>query len=333
MNKQTILVTDYVFSDFEQERKILAEVGAELKITQCKTIAELKPHLAGVHGLLNTYLPGIGPEVFDAAPDLKAVVRYGIGLDTIDIPAATYRGIMVANVPDYCINEVADHALAHFLALARKIPFSDRKVKTGEWSLAYVKPMKALVGMRAGIIGFGRIGRAIAARLKVFGVEVVFHDPMISAEVDGCRPVTFDAVLATCDAIFVQCPSSKATRHLLDRTAFGKMSRQPLVINCARGEVVDTDALVWALQNGKVSGAGLDVLEDESIVKTQHPLKGCPNVTITPHSAWYSEAAIPALQRRAAEEMAKAIKGDRPSSLVNPEVMERVIARSARSVG
>jgi D-3-phosphoglycerate dehydrogenase len=106
------------------------------------------------------------------------------------------------------------------------------------------------------------------------------------------------------------------------------------VINCARGEVVDTDALVWALQNGKVSGAGLDVLEDEAaFVKNQHPLKGCPNVTITPHSAWFSDAAIPALQRRAAEEMAKAIRGERPSSLVNPEVMERVIARSARSVG
>jgi phosphoglycerate dehydrogenase-like enzyme len=152
MNKQTVLVTDYVFADFDQERKILAEVGAELKITQCKTIADLKPHLAGVHGLLNTYL-------------------------------------------------------------------------------------------------------------------------------------------ATCDAIFVQCPSSKATRHLLDRTAFGKMSRQPLVINCARGEVVDTDALVWALQNGKVSGAGLDVLEDESIVKTQHPLKECPNVTISPPRARRARAA------------------------------------------
>jgi len=324
MNKQTVLVTDYVFADFDQERKILAEVGAELKVAQCKSIAELKPLLPGVHGLLNTYLPGIGPEVFDAAPDLKAVVRYGIGLDTIDIPAATQRGIMVANVPDYCVNEVADHALAHFLALARKIPLSDRKVKTGDWSLAYVKPMKALTGMRAGIVGFGRIGRAIASRLKAFGIVVVFHDPMISAEVDGCRPVGFDAILTTCDAIFVQCPASKATRHLLDRSAFEKMRRQPLIINCARGEVVDTDALVWALQNGKVSGAGLDVLEDESIVKTPHPLKECPNVTITPHSAWYSEAAIPALQRRAAEEMARALRGERPSSLVNPQAIPTI---------
>jgi D-3-phosphoglycerate dehydrogenase len=323
MSTQTVLVTDYVFADFDQERKILAGIGVELKVAQCKSIVELKPLLRGVHGLLNTYLPGIGPEVFDAAPELKAVVRYGIGLDTIDIPAATHRGIMVANVPDYCINEVADHALAHFLALARKISLSDQKVKMGEWSLAYVKPMKALAGMCAGIIGFGRIGRAIATRLKAFGVKVVFHDPMIATETEGCQPVTFDTVLATCDAIFVQCPASKATRHLLNRSAFEKMRRQPLVINCARGEVVETDALVWALQNGQVSGAGLDVLEDESIIKTQHPLKECPNVTISPHSAWYSEAAIPALQRRAAEEMARALCGDRPSSLVNPEVMER----------
>ena len=249
MSKYTVLVTDYVFAGFEQERKILAEARAELKIAQCKTIAKLIPQVRGVHGLLNTYLAGIGPEVFDAAPNLKVGVRYGIGLDTIDIPAATFPGIMVANVPDYCINEVANHALAHFRALARKIPLSGRKVKTGEWSNAYVKTLKALAGMRAGIIGFDRIGRVLASRLKAFGVEVV-----------------------------------------------------------------DTDALVWALENGKISGAGLDVLEDDSIIKTPHPLKGCPNVTITPHSAWFSDAAIPELQRRAAQEMARALRGERPTS-------------------
>ena len=324
MKRFTVLVTDYVFADFDQERRILAGADAELTVLQCKSIAELKPHLPGVHGLLNTYLPGIGAEVFDAAPNLKVVVRYGIGLDTIDVPAATQRGILVANVPDYCINEVADHALAHFLALARKIPLSDRKVKSGEWSLAYVKPLKALAGMRAGIIGFGRIGRAIALRLSAFGVEVVFQDPLVVTETAGCRPAAFDEVLATCEAIFVQCPASKATRHLLGREAFEKMRKQPLVINCARGEIIDTDALVWALQNGKVGGAGLDVLDDEAAVaKKPHPLKQFDNVTITPHSAWFSDTAIPTLQRRAAEEMAKALKGERPSSLVNPEVVER----------
>ena len=249
-------------------------------------------------------------------------MRYGIGLDTIDIPAATERGIMVANVPDYCINEVADHALSLFLALARKVPLSDRKVRAGEWSLAYVKPLKALFRMRAGIIGFGRIGRAVAQRLQAFGIEVTFHDPCLSQDTAGCRALSLDELLATSDAIFVQCPATKTTRRLLDRAAFAKMQKQPLVINCARGEIVETDALVWALENGHVSGAGLDVLEDEAaVVKTPHPLKQRDNVVLTPHSAWFSDAAIPTLQRRAAEEMARALRGEKSSSLVNPQVM------------
>ncbi|OGV82664.1 MAG: hypothetical protein A3K19_32565 [Lentisphaerae bacterium RIFOXYB12_FULL_65_16] len=322
MSKFNVVVTDHVFENFDQERRILAGADADLNVLQCKSIAELKPHLAGAHGLLNTYLPGIGPEVFAAAPQLKAVVRYGIGLDTIDIPAATERGIMVANVPDYCINEVADHALSLFLALARKVPLSDRKVRAGEWSLAYVKPLKALFRMRAGIIGFGRIGRAVAQRLQAFGIEVTFHDPCLSQDTAGCRALSLDELLATSDAIFVQCPATKTTRRLLDRAAFAKMQKQPLVINCARGEIVETDALVWALENGHVSGAGLDVLEDEAaVVKTPHPLKQRDNVVLTPHSAWFSDAAIPTLQRRAAEEMARALRGEKSSSLVNPQVM------------
>jgi len=322
MPQLRVLVTDHVFESFEAEERILGEIGAELQVLQCRSAEELKPHLPGVHGLLNTYLPGIDAQVYDAAPDLKAVVRYGIGLDTIDIPAATQRGIIVANVPDYCTDEVADHALAHFLCLARKLLLSDRKVRGSEWSLAYLKPLKAMRAMRAGIIGFGRIGRAIARRLAPFGTEIVFHDPQVTGATEGCSPVPLDDLWATCDAIFVQCPASLETRHLLGREAFEKMKKQPLIINCARGEIVDTDALVWALENGRIAGAGLDLLEDEdAVVKHDHPLKHFDNVTLTPHSAWFSDLAIPSLQRRAAEEMARILTGERPRSLVNPEVL------------
>jgi len=322
MPQPKVVVTDHVFETFEAEERILAEVGAELEVLQCRSAGELQGRLAGVHGLLNTYLPGINAEVFDAAPDLKAVVRYGIGLDTIDIPAATARGIIVANVPDYCIDEVADHALAHFLNLARRIAFSDKRVRAGEWSLSYVKPLKAIRTMRVGIIGFGRIGRAIAERIAPFRAETVFYDPVLSGEIAGARRVCLEELWGTCDAIFVQCPATPETRHLLGRGAFEAMQKQPLIINCARGEIVDTDALVWALENGKVSGAGLDLLEDEeAVVKHDHPLKGFDNVVLTPHSAWFSDVAIPNLQRRAAEEMALALSGRRPTSLVNPEVL------------
>lgn len=318
MSSLKVLVTDHVFEHFDQETSILSAVGAELKVCQCKTTAELLPHLEGVHGLLNTYLPGIGPEVFDAAPELRVVVRYGIGVDTIDIPAATERGILVANVPDYCISEVADHALAHFLNLARKISQADSRVKQGEWSLGYVKPLQSIRGMRVGIIGFGRIGRAIASRLKPLGPEVVFHDPFLSGTVEGCTAVNLQELYRTSDAIVVQCPATDATRHLLNADAFATMTRQPIIINCARGEIIDTDALVDALQSGRVRGAGLDVVEDEdALVSTDHPLKAMPNVSLTPHSAWFSDTAIPSLQRRAAEVMAEALTGKRPESALN----------------
>ncbi len=318
-----VIITDHVFETFDAEREVLSAVDAELEVHQCKSADEVVPHLAGAHAILNTYLPGMDEKIFSNAPDLKVIVRYGIGLDTIDVGAATAHGVMVANVPDYCIEEVSDHALAHFLSLARKIPFADRKVKSGEWSLGYLKPMKSITDMTCGVIGFGRIGRAIAHRLKAFGPEIIFADPFGEGDVDGCRRVALDELLAVSDAIFVQCSSTEKTRHLINREAIEKMAKRPLIINCARGAIVDTDAIVWALENDKIAGAGLDLLEDEdTVVKTDHPLKAFDNVILTPHSAWYSSNAIGKLQRKAAEEVARVLRGEKPTSFVNPEVLE-----------
>jgi D-3-phosphoglycerate dehydrogenase len=324
MSESKVVVSDYVFESFDAERGILAAVGADLEVLQCKSAEELIPHLADAHALLNTYLPGIDKAVFDAAPKLKAVVRYGIGVDTIDVPEATRHGVMVANVPDYCIEEVSSHALALFLCLNRKVAFSDAKVKAGEWSLSYVKPVTGIAEMTCGIIGFGRIGREIARRLAGFGPTILFSDPVIAAaEVDGCRRVELDDLFAQCDAIFVQCPANERTRHLLGREAFVKMQRKPVIINAARGEIVDTEALVEALGAGLISGAGLDVVEDEkALIEPDHPLRKLGNVVLTPHSAWYSTAAIRKLQRNAAEEVARVLRGEKPRSLINPEVLE-----------
>jgi len=318
-----VLITDYVFEHFDAETEVLSAVDAELDIHQAKSADELVPHLGGVNAILNTYLPGMDDAIFSAAPDLKVIVRYGIGVDTIDVAAATARGIMVANVPDYCIDEVSDHALAHFLSLARKIPFSDRKVKGGEWSLAYLKPMKGITNMTCGVIGFGRIGRASAARLKACGPDIIFADPFGDGDVDGCRRVSLDELFAESDAIFVQCPSSAETYHLIDRAAIEKMAKQPFIINCARGDVIDTDAIVWGLENDKIAGVGLDLLDDEdAVVKADHPLKGFDNAILTPHSAWYSADALDKLQRMAAEEVARVLRGEKPKSLINPDVLK-----------
>ena len=324
MSKFKVLITDYVFEHFDAENEVLGAVDAELDIHQAKSADELLDSLDGVNAILNTYLPGMDEKIFSSAPDLKVIVRYGIGVDTIDVDAATAAGVMVANVPDYCIDEVSDHAMAHFLSLARKIPFSDKKVKSGEWSLAYVKPMKDIAGMTCGVIGFGRIGRAIAARLKAFGEpDVVFFDPFGEGDIDGCRRVSLDELFAESDAIFIQCPSTPETKHLINQANIEKMARKPLIINCARGDVIDTDAIVWALENDKIAGAGLDLLDDEdAVVKNDHPLKGFDNVTLTPHSAWFSSAALGNLQRMAAMEVARVLRGEQPKSLINPNVLK-----------
>lgn len=319
-----VVVTDYVFENFEQEEQVLGAIDAELVVCQAGAAEELKPEVKDADAILNTYLGPIDRDLFQVAEKLRIVVRYGIGLDTINVSDATEFGIMVANVPDYCIDEVADHALSHFLALARKLPLSDRRVKAGEWSLSYLKPLMGIGEMTAGIVGLGRIGRAIARRLQPFGVSVIFADPQVREETDGCRPVTFDALLEESDAIFVQCPSNEATHHLINKAALAKTKKRPILINCARGEIVDTAAVVWALENGKLAGAGLDLLDDEAtVLEHDHPLKHFENVILTPHSAWYSVRAIRELQRKGAEEVARGLTGQRPLSLVNPEVVKR----------
>jgi D-3-phosphoglycerate dehydrogenase len=324
MARFKVVVTDYVFEKFEAEQEVLRAVGAELSVHQCKTQAEMREAVRDADGVLNTYLLGLDASVFATAPKLKVVVRYGIGLDTINVPDATKAGIQVANVPDYCIEEVSDHALALFLGLARKVVLSDVRVKGGQWSLSYVKPLKGITAMTAGIIGYGRIGRAIADRVRAFGPKVVFFDPAVKGATGADRGVSLEELLATSDAVFVQCPATGATRHLLNRERFAMMKQKPLVINTARGSIIDTPSIVWALETGLISGAGLDVLDDEAdVTKSDYPLKKFDNVILTPHSAWFSSAAVARLQRKAAEEVARVLAGKRPLSLANPEVLEK----------
>lgn len=324
MPRFKVVVTDYVFENFDQEKEILGQIDADLIVCQAGDPAELKAEVKDAHGILNTYLGPIDRNLFQEAEKLRIIVRYGIGLDTINVADATELGIMVAYVPDYCVDEVADHALAHFLALARKLVLSDRNVKAGNWSLSYLKPLKGIGEMTAGIVGFGRIGRAIARRLQPFGVSVIFSDPQVSEGSEWCRPAPFETLLEESDAVFVQCPGTEATRHLFNKDVFAKMKKSPIFVNAARGSIVDTDAVVWALEQGKIAGAGLDLLDDEAaVVETDHPLKHFDNVVLTPHSAWYSNRSIRTLQRKGAEEVVRGLTGQRPLALANPEVLER----------
>lgn len=323
MSRPKVAVTDYVFPDLDPEREVLAEVGAELVAGQSKTPEEVIAVVQGADAVLNTYYGPIDGRVMDAMPDCRAIVRYGIGIDTIDIPAATERGIMVANVPDYCIDEVSDHAVAMFLSLVRKLPQADRGCREGDWALARLKPMHRTSELTVGIVGMGRIGQAIARKLGVFGPKIIFFDPYFTGEAaGGAVGVGLTDLLRDSDVIILQAPLNPETRHLLDEAAFEKMERNPVIVNCARGELIDTDALIAALESGEVSGAALDVIEGGNPA-SDSPLFGFDNVIVTPHSAWFSAEALRSLQRLAAMEVARVLRGERPNSLLNPEVLNR----------
>ena len=318
-----VVVTDYVFPSLDPEKQIVAEAGGQLVAAQCKTRDDILALVRGAHAVLNTYYGPINAEVMDAMPDCRIIVRYGIGVDTIDIPAATARGILVANVPDYCIDEVSDHAVAMALSLVRKLPQGDRQVRAGNWKLAPLKPVRRLSNLTVGIIGLGRIGRAIVTKLGVFGPQLLFVDPYAKDAPAGAQSVTLAELYARADIIIVQAPSTPETKHLLDGKAFAAMARKPIIVNCARGELIDTPALIQALQSGQVSGAGLDVIEGAPPLPADSPLCQFDSVILAPHSAWFSEDALFSLQRLAAMEVARALRGERPKSLLNPEALNK----------
>ncbi len=323
MSRARVVITDYVFPNLDPEAEVFAGLDVDLVAGQSKTKADVLALVPGADAMLNTYFGPIDGEIMDAMPTCRVIVRYGVGVDTIDIPAATARGIMVVNVPDYCIDEVSDHAVAMLLALARKLPLGDRRVRAGDWAIAPLKPVTSLHGMSVGLVGMGRIGREIARKLAAFNPVLSYFDPYAAgdASLADYISLSFDALLADCDAIILQAPSTPETHHLLSDAAFAAMKRRPIVINCARGDLIDTDALVRALQSGQVSAAGLDVIEGAN-PPADHPLFAFDSVLLTPHSAWLSEQALYNLQRFTAMEVARVLRGERPKSLLNPEVLK-----------
>jgi D-3-phosphoglycerate dehydrogenase len=326
MPRFKVIVTDYVFANFDIEKSLLSECDAELHVYQCKSVDELTPLAIDADVILNTYLGYLDDKFMSSLNKCKAIIRYGIGIDTIDVDSATKYGIMVVNVPDYCIEEVSDHAVAYLLALIRKITISDRYVREGHWDLGYLKPLHRIKDLTIGIVGMGRIGRLSASKLKPFGAKLIFFDPYvkgnISCEYFDAEKVSLEELVSISDAILIHAPSNKETYHLFNKELFFQMKRKPLLINCARGSLIKTDDLVDALTNNQISGVALDVIEDVPPFDINHPLCQFDNVIITPHSAWYSEESIVNLQRLATEEVVRVLKGERPKSLVNHDVIK-----------
>ncbi len=260
--------------------------------------------------------------IIDACPNLKLVLRYGVGIDNIDVGAASRRNIAVANVPDYgAEHEVSDHALGLYLAVSRRIVSRDREVRKGAW---YVGQDRKITGNRdsvLGLIGFGRIARRTLAKFRPLGFNrVLVYDPGVNAEdADECGvvPVDLDTLCRESDVVSVHAPLNDATRHIIDRARLSLMKETAILINVARGGLVDEEALAEALRNGRIFGAGIDVFETEP-PGLENPLFDCPNTVLSDHNAWYSEASVASLQHNAAAELKRVFAGENPKNWVNP---------------
>jgi D-3-phosphoglycerate dehydrogenase len=253
----------------------------------------------------------------------KVICRYGVGVDTVDLPAATEYGIIVAFVPDYCTDEVSNHAAALILALHRRVLPLDRDVKAGNWRFRVAAPMARLSGQTLGIVGLGRIGGMLAEKFRPFGLTILAADPYRQDWPDWVRRVPLDELLATSDIISLHCPLTDETHHLIDAAALRKMKSSAYLVNTARGGVVDPEAILQALREKWIAGAALDVQEVEPM-PAGHPLAGLDNVILAPHAGWYSEGSIVELKRKVATSVRRVLEGQVPASVANPEVLNRL---------
>jgi D-3-phosphoglycerate dehydrogenase len=261
-------------------------------------------------------------------PNCKVVSRYGVGVDPVDLKAATDLGIIVANVPDYCMDEVSNQTIAMILTLIRKTAFFDRKVRSNQWDFHLGVPIYRIHGKTLGLIGCGKIGLEVAKKISNFGVKVISFDPYLQKAPEGIELTDLDTLLRESDFISIHCPLSDSTRHLMGERAFKKMEKKPILINTSRGPIIDEKALIEALEDGRLSGAGLDVLEKEP-PDSKNPLLKMENVILSPHVGFYSVESISELKRRTAENVSAVLLGKWPKSVVNREVMGK--ARAAIS--
>jgi D-3-phosphoglycerate dehydrogenase len=315
----TVVITDWTFPDLSLEEGILKAHGIEVVARQYKTEAELIDLCADA-GAVITQFARVNANVVSAMRKARAIVRYGIGVDNIDLDAARARGIPVCNVPDYCIDEVADQTLAFILATTRQVVTHANHLRAGHWGLATpLAGMKALRDLTVGVVGFGRIGREVVKRLLAFKCGVQVFDPIVPArEIEnvGARAVSFEELLKNADVVTLHCPSTPQTRKMMNRETFAKLRPGAILINVGRGDLADPEALTAALQSGHLGAAALDVFDPEPI-PTGHPIRVLPNVILAPHIASCSVPAVTKLRESVAHLALAAVRGEALPSIVN----------------
>ena len=320
MSKHTVVVTDHDFADLSIERDGLSNVADVVELTEDvgEEVADAHATLAEADAVINLRYD-LDAAAIDALDNCQVISRYGIGVDNIDTEAAAERDIPVTNVPDYCLEEVSMHALSMFLALSRGLTSYDANVAVGGWDRDAAVPIHRFSTQTVGVVGYGAIGRAVGERAAALGADVVASDPFLTEEDVADDPATlleFEEVLAQSDFVTVHSPLTPETRGLFDADAFAQMVDSAYFVNVARGPIVDDDALLDALYDDQIAGAGLDVFPEEPPT-ADHPLRDHPDVITTPHVAWYSEEANEQRRRTVTGIVRTVLEGGEPENVVN----------------
>jgi D-3-phosphoglycerate dehydrogenase len=329
MSQLLVAVADSVFPNLDPARAVLSNIDAELRLAEKPTPEEILRVARDADAVLVTYAK-ISAEMIRQMARCRIIARFGIGVDNVDIAAATAADIVVTRVPDYCIDEVSDHTLALLLALVRKIPFANSHVHAGRWEMSSVVPIHRLRGRVLGLVGFGKIPQLVAPKAKAFGLKVVTCDPYVSQEIAtaaGVVRVDFAELVRVSDYVSIHTPLMAETEGLFNAEVFRQMKPNAYLINTARGPIVDEAALAHALDAGHLAGAALDVLSKEP--PTGSPLVGRENVILTPHMSFYSVESLVELQTKAAEEVVRVLTGRAPRCPVNPEALKSRPERDA----
>jgi D-3-phosphoglycerate dehydrogenase len=307
-----IAVTDSVFPNLDPATAALAKLNPTFRMSKSANADDILAVAKDADAILVTYAK-ITREIIGQLTRCKAIGRFGLGVDNIDLAAAKEKGIAVNYVPDYCIREVSDHTMALLLALIRKVPLSNKLVQAGRWEMPAVVPIRRIEGTVLGLLGFGNIPRLVAPKAQAFGMKVIAYDPYAKPELfkaANVESVDLDALLARADYVSVHAPLTPATRGMMNAEAFSKIKKGALVVNTARGPLIDEAALIAALDAGQVGGAALDVVATEPLAK-ESPLIGRDNVILTPHTAFYSIEALAELQSKCASDVARVLSGEK----------------------
>ena len=318
-----IVITDCDHPSIEIEKEILSEIDPEFVLAYCNTEDEVIEAAKDAGGIINQYAP-ITRRVIESLKRCKVIARYGVGVDNIDVEAATEHKIIVANVPDYCVDEVSTHAMALILACARGITLLDNKISEKRWDFTLAKPLFRTKGKTLGLFGLGRIARAVAQKASGFGFKIIAYDPYVSKVDDGIELVEFSKLLSNSDFISIHSPLTDETRHLFGENKLRAMKKTAYLINTSRGPIIDERNLYVALKERWIAGAALDVMEKEP-PDWENLLPKLNNLIITPHVSFYSEESYVELKTKTAKAVLSVLKGGLPRAMVNPQAANKKV--------